>query len=158
MAPHQPGFIKVRLISALLSHAGTSGFVSAIGARWQNKAACLECLLNDLRRQSHQFDFTSSPPTTSTWINQVHGRWREGATGRVKESCCLVTGIEAYYSSLSSVLLCQPLLAKSELLNLASCEIAYPTHGCTDLLRERHQRMKVIPPLHSETLLHLSAY
>ncbi|KAI3377037.1 hypothetical protein L3Q82_000256 [Scortum barcoo] len=33
--------------------AGTSAFVSAIGARWQNKAACLECLQSDLRRLSH---------------------------------------------------------------------------------------------------------
>lgn len=43
---------------------------------------------------------------------------------------------------LSSILLCQALLAEAELLSLVSCGMAYPTRGCTDLWRERHPRKK----------------
>lgn len=47
------GLLKWGLISAPLSPAGTPAFVSTTGARWQNKAFCLECLQKDLKRQSH---------------------------------------------------------------------------------------------------------
>lgn len=52
-APIILGLLKWGLISAPLSQAGTSAFVSTTGARWQNKAFCLECLQRDLTRQSH---------------------------------------------------------------------------------------------------------
>lgn len=43
-------------------------------------------------------------------------------------SCCLVTGVQAYYS-----LPALAPLAKAELLSLASCGMADPAPGCTDL-------------------------
>lgn len=80
------GLLKWGLISAPLSQAGTSAFVSTTGARWQNKAFLPGVLtegsqkaeplawLHHFAAHSIHLDEPGVRPMTTGWINKLHLR------------------------------------------------------------------------------------